>query len=111
MKKRISNAKTPLQRGYCGHLHYDHFGLIDMGGHGHTIQGRRYGFAYLFAIGIPSLKSAKNSHNVPFGSTTIRSHRLSWFEREASAYARDYFGTDWNNIIDIETKHHPTYGF
>ena len=41
----------------------------------------------------------------------ICSHRQKWYERQASAYARDYFGADWNNIIDIETKHHPTYGF
>ncbi|MBO7567277.1 MAG: RHS repeat-associated core domain-containing protein, partial [Bacteroidales bacterium] len=104
------NIKDDVSGDFGQYVRTAHNGLF-MHEYGHTIQGRRYGLAYLFYIGIPSLKSAKLSHVVPFGSTTIMSHKLSWFEREASAYARDYFGKDWKNIIDIETKHHPTYGF
>ena len=57
MKKRISNAKTQLQRGYCGHLHYDHFGLIDMGGRVYDpILGR-------FLTPDPYVQAPENSQN------------------------------------------------
>ena len=104
------NIDDAINSDFESYLKTSHNGLF-MHEYGHTIQGRRYGLAYLFGIGIPSLKSAANSHDVLYNGYYIKSHRLSWFERQASAYARDYFGADWNNIIDIETKHHPTYGF
>ena len=66
--------------------------------YGHTIQSRHYGLAYLFNIGIPSLFDAKNHRKVP--------HRERWFEREASAYGRDYFGNYWTTY-----SIYPTYGF
>ncbi len=86
------------------YLKTSHNGLF-MHEYGHTIQGRRYGFAYLFNIGIPSLKSAKNSEPHPLYKST---HVAKWFEKEASTYAKYYFGSDWNNIANIN-YYHPTY--
>ena len=72
---------------------------IYMHEYGHTLQGRNYGVAYLFCIGVPSLRSAA-SHD---------DHKNQWYEREASAYARRYFGEEvWNDDIK---RHHPSYGF
>ena len=67
--------------------------------YGHVLQGRNYGVAYLFCIGVPSLRSAA-SHD---------DHKNQWYEREASAYARRYFGEEvWNEKIK---ESHPSYGF
>ena len=44
--------------------------------YGHIMQSRNYGVAYLFCIGVPSLRSAA-SHD---------DHKNQWYEREASAY-------------------------
>ena len=67
--------------------------------YGHIMQSRNYGVAYLPCIGVPSLRSAASHHD----------HKNQWYEREASAYARRYFGEDvWTYNIEIE---HPTNGF
>ena len=67
--------------------------------YGHIMQSRNYGVAYLFCIGVPSLRSAA-SHN---------DHKNQWYEREASAYARRYFGDDVWMLYAKDS--HPTYGF
>lgn len=82
---------------FANYVQTAHNGLF-MHEYGHTIQGRHYGFAYLFSIGIPSLFDAKNHRKGP--------HRERWFEREASAYGRDYFGNYWTTYST-----YPTYGF
>ena len=67
--------------------------------YGHTLQSRNYGIFYLPYIGPRSLISAA-SHD---------GHKYKWYEREASAYARRYFGDD---VWKKGTKdYHPTYGF
>ena len=55
---------------------------IYMHEYGHTLQSRNYGIFYLPYIGPRSLLSAASSSD----------HREKWYEREASAYARRYFG-------------------
>lgn len=91
------NIKDYVKTDFESYLKSSHDGLF-MHEYGHTIQGRHYGFAYLFNIGIPSLLDAKNPK---YGS-----HRERWFEREASAYSRDYFGNYWSIYST-----YPTYGF
>jgi RHS repeat-associated protein len=104
------NIEKYIDSDFDNYLKTAYYGMF-MHEYGHMIQGKKYGLVYLLYIGIPSFWSAKNSHDVPFNEHTIKSHRLSWFERQASAYARDYFGDDWYNIPEIEEKYHPTYGF
>lgn len=98
------NIDDDINTNFETYLKTAHNGLF-MHEYGHTIQGRRYGFAYLFNIGIPSLKSAKNSEPHPLYKST---HVAKWFEKEASTYAKYYFGSDWNNIANIN-YYHPTY--
>ncbi|MFV0291026.1 MAG: hypothetical protein ACK5IJ_09085, partial [Mangrovibacterium sp.] len=52
--------------------------------YGHSFDSRRYGLSYLFAIGIPSVRSAANSTN--------NSHRSFWTEKRANRDAANYFG-------------------
>ncbi|MBR2888115.1 MAG: RHS repeat-associated core domain-containing protein, partial [Bacteroidales bacterium] len=82
---------------FANYVRTSHNGLL-MHEYGHTIQGRRYGFAYLFYIGIPSLFDAKNQKYGP--------HKERWFEREASAFGRDFFDYYW-----YKYSNYPTYGF
>lgn len=64
--------------------------------YGHTIQGRKFGLSYLFTIGIPSIISAAGNGE----------HCQKWFERQASRYAKYYFGPSiWTPTIDL---YHPT---
>ncbi|MCQ2975735.1 MAG: RHS repeat-associated core domain-containing protein [Bacteroidales bacterium] len=108
------NIDNEVTGDFENYLITAHNGLY-MHEYGHTIQGRHYGFAYLFSVGLPSLFSAKKSHIVKTIEYEgikykISSHSKSWFEREASAYSRDYFGEKWtrNPIIEIL---HSTQGF
>ncbi|MBR6278937.1 MAG: VCBS repeat-containing protein [Bacteroidales bacterium] len=64
--------------------------------YGHTIQGRKFGLSYLFTIGIPSVISAAGNGE----------HCQKWFERQASRYAKYYFGPNiWTQKIEY---YHPT---
>src|SRR5690606_11221350 len=47
--------------------------------YGHTFQSERYGISYLFAIGIPSMFSAKSDD-----------HHTKSYERQANRWARRY---------------------
>ncbi len=64
--------------------------------YGHTIDGRKRGFAYLFTVGIPSVISAKNSHNI---GRLRPSHSYEPYERRANRLAAKYFsknyGVNW----------------
>ncbi len=60
--------------------------------YGHTIDGRRKGFAYLFTVGIPSIISAKNSHNI---GRFRPSHSYEPYERRANRLAAKYFGANY----------------
>ena len=68
--------------------------------YGHTIDSRKFGLSYLFAIGLPSLISAANStqiHGEPIG---VETHDFKWYEmranRNASKYFKKYYSIDWN---------------
>ena len=95
------NIDDAVSGNFGDYVRTSHNGLF-MHEYGHTIQGRRYGFAYLFAIGIPSLKSAKNSSPIvtPLGNMSS-THKLKWFEREASRYGRNYFDCWTSTMEDI----------
>ncbi|MCQ2975739.1 MAG: RHS repeat-associated core domain-containing protein [Bacteroidales bacterium] len=57
------NIDNEVTGDFENYLITAHNGLY-MHEYGHTIQGRHYGFAYLFSVGLPSLFSAKKSHIV-----------------------------------------------
>ena len=98
------NIEGEIDTDFETYLRTSNNGLF-MHEYGHTIQGRRFGLSYLLVIGIPSLRSASHSGPHPLYRST---HCVKWFEREASRYAKDYFGSDWNNIANID-YYHPTY--
>lgn len=65
---------------------------------GHTADSQRFGWAYLFVIGLPSLLSAmgKGDHNV------------FWTETRANRHAKRYFGKHYSiawNETGYPTKH------
>jgi hypothetical protein len=66
--------------------------------YGHTIDSRKFGLSYLFAVGIPSIFSANGSNEIktPPGPT----HRSYWTATRANSLAKQYFGkyygVDWN---------------
>ena len=61
--------------------------------YGHTIDSKRLGFAYLFAVGIPSMISAGNAQSIP--GTHYTTHRIKPYEIRASTYAKEYFGNHY----------------
>lgn len=67
--------------------------------YGHTIDSRRFGFLYLFVIGIPSLISAIRAHQVENQPQGVSSHYYFWCERRANRnaanYFSKYFSVDW----------------
>ena len=73
-----------------------HLNAMYMHEYGHTIDGRKRGFAYLFTVGIPSVISAKNSHNI---GRLRPSHSYEPYERRANRLAAKYFsknyGVNW----------------
>lgn len=68
------------------------FNAMYMHEYGHTIDGRKNGVAYLFTVGIPSIFSAKNSHNI--GRFRL-SHSYEPYERRANRLAEKYFGANY----------------
>ena len=69
-----------------------HLNAMYMHEYGHTIDGRKRGFAYLFTVGIPSIISAKNSHNI---GRFRSSHSYEPYERRANRLAEKYFGANY----------------
>lgn len=68
--------------------------------YGHMKQSMNYGLAYLPYVGIQSLVSASHHDG---------EHRYKWYEREASAYGRRYFGDEiW---LKYASMSYPTYNF
>ncbi len=67
--------------------------------YGHHLQSRRWGWLYLFVIGIPSLISAIRAKPLHGGITT---HDLQWYEIQANQYAAFYlkknFDEDWTQF-------------
>jgi hypothetical protein len=65
--------------------------------YGHTVDSRLFGISYLFAIGIPSAISAKNSTTIT--GKPYKTHDIYWTEtranRRAARYFRKYYGVDW----------------
>ena len=95
------NIDDAINSDFETYLKTSHSGLF-MPEYGLTIQGRRYGLAYLFYIGIPSLISAKNSVSYYTLKQNLTStHKQKWYEREASRYGRDYFKCWTTTMEDI----------
>ena len=80
---------------------------------GHTIDSKRLGLAYLFAVGIPSLISAGTNKDIPGTFTTT--HRIKPYEMRATTYAEEYFGAyygiSWSYPYQsaIVRDYYPTY--
>ena len=53
---------------------------------GHTVDSQRFGWAYLFVIGLPSLLSAMGKGD----------HNAFWTETRANRHAKRYFGKHYN---------------
>ena len=53
---------------------------------GHTVDSQRFGWAYLFVIGLPSLLSAMGKGN----------HNFFWTETRANLHAKRYFGKHYS---------------
>ena len=75
--------------------------------YGHTFDSREAGPAYLFTIGIPSLRSALNSEKV----NERRTHSWNWTELRANEAAKKYFGKyyaiDWSEYENfVESKYY-----
>ncbi len=70
---------------------------------GHTIDSRRFGSIYLFAIGLPSLISAMNAEDVDGEPDGVKPHDFRVYEMLANRYAADYFGkyygVDWSTTF------------
>ena len=74
----------------------------------HTIDSRAWGPLYLFAIGLPSAISAKNSTLIErrdaegndLNPNRLRTHSIYWTEIRANKRAEKYFrkryGINWN---------------
>ncbi|MBR4593789.1 MAG: VCBS repeat-containing protein [Bacteroidaceae bacterium] len=74
--------------------------------YGHTFDSREMGPMYLFTIGIPSAKSAKNS-SIDNGFN----HDWYWTELRANRAAKKYFGryygVDWSQYeTEVESKYY-----
>ncbi|MBR3936989.1 MAG: VCBS repeat-containing protein [Bacteroidaceae bacterium] len=75
--------------------------------YGHTFDSRKYGPSYLFAIGIPSAKSADksnkdNGYNHSWYRTELRANRA------AKEYFGIYYGVDWSRYeTDMKQNYYP----
>ena len=84
--------------------------------YGHYIDSKSFGISYLFAVGIPSAKSAKNSELITewdgeevFNIDDLTTHKIFWTEMRANRKAANYFEkhygvTDW----DFNFPQYPT---
>lgn len=74
--------------------------------YGHYLQSQKYGWGYLFNVGIPSIISAKKSKAI--AEPPFTTHRSNWMEksanRKAKTYFEKYYGIDWNSSY-IHPKH------
>ena len=74
-----------------------HHGIY-MHEYGHIIDSKHYGLSYLFAVGIPSVISAKNNKCIP--GKPVGTHRYKPYEmranQNASIYFWDHYGIDWS---------------
>ncbi len=68
--------------------------------YGHTFDSRRYGLAYLLAVGIPSAISAANATKVAGEPSGVTNHDFRRYEmranRDAARYFKKHYGVDWN---------------
>lgn len=74
--------------------------------YGHTVDSRAFGLSYLFAIGLPSLISAKGSSIIPGKNpNNLTSHDVYWTEIRANRRAAKYFGKHYN--VNWDFQKHP----
>jgi hypothetical protein len=71
--------------------------------YGHTIDSRAFGLSYLFAIGIPSIISAKNSESI--SEAPFSTHRKYWTEVRANKRVKKYFEKHYG--ITWKYPHYP----
>jgi len=67
--------------------------------YGHYIESQRAGPAYLLTIGIPSIRSAKNSEWIDRYNTT---HDFFWTETRANRHAAKYFGDNYGVVWNFQ---------
>ena len=83
--------------------------------YGHTIDSKIFGISYLFAIGIPSAKSIKNSEFITewdgeeaYNPHKLTTHKVFWTEmranRKAASYFEKHYGVKWEGD---DFKHYP----
>ena len=69
--------------------------------YGHTFDSQIFGLSYLFAVGIPSLKSANGATQIQGQPKGVTTHDFKWYEMRANRHAKRYFGkyygVDWEN--------------
>ena len=75
--------------------------------YGHTIDGRKHGPSYLFAVGIPSLISAKKAKTVEFINYTD-THDYKEYEVRANRKAEIYFWNHYGVLWDSFRAKYPT---
>jgi len=71
--------------------------------YGHYLQSQDFGWAYLFCVGIPSLKSAKNND----GKIYENAHKNQPHEVNANIRANEYFNKYYEDVPAWNTKSYP----
>lgn len=77
--------------------------------YGHTIDSKKFGIAYLFIIGIPSLITASKSKIIEINNQYYSSHNIKLHERRANINSKKYFvknyNLDWTSVeAEFPTK-------
>ena len=75
--------------------------------YGHTFDSHKMGPAYLFTIGIPSIKSADRSDRTTVNNISTTTHRIFWTEQRASMNAYKYFNKYYGVGIEAFEKYLP----
>lgn len=84
--------------------------------YGHYLQSQQMGLKYLFKVGIPSIKSAKNSEVIEEyngqkvkNSDKLTTHDIFGIEMDANRRAAAYFGVnnDWDNLYPDFPTYNP----